>query len=250
MNQRFLPRRTNPISLKSTSLTFRKKTIHWKRVFRSVLWNVSARSSLDESYHFHSYLTVDDHTLSLAHHYQSKSSHTICLDDTFYHVNTNSHSFSSINNTITGKSKPSESIEFNRVHQALTTLIEPQPPSPTTSPPLPPATNSLPTSEQIILISTPPTPPHPLTMINNDEIDPTQQDQPFYTKSSSTYVHSPSTPYYPAHVVPSTSPPPSSAAPSSPSSCALVQFVQLHRILPTTKSHNYTSTTPVTSFDS
>ena len=221
-------------------------------MFRSVLWNVSAHPSLNESYRFHSHLTVEDHTISLVHHYQSKSSHTICLDDSFYHVN-NSHPFSSINNT-TGKSKPSESIEFNqsyscsfdRVHQALTTLIEPQPPSPTTSPPLPPATNSLQTSEQIILISTPPTPPPPLTMINNSEIDPTQQEQPFYTKSSTTYVLSPSTPYYPAHVVPSTSPPP----PSSPSSCALVQYVQLHRILPSTKSHNYTSTTPVTSFDS
>lgn len=203
-----------------------------------MLWNISARPSLNESYRFHSHLTVEDHTISLAHHYQSKSSHTICLDD---HVN-NSHPFSSINNT-TGKSKPSESIEFNRVHQALTTLIEPQPPSPTTSPPLPSTINSLPTSEQIILISTPPTPPPPLMMINNNEIDPTQQEQPFYTKSSSsTYVLSPSTPYYPAHVVPSTSPP--------PSSCALVQYVQLHRILPSTKSHNYTSTTPVTSFDS
>ena len=198
-------------------------------------------------------MTVEDHTLSLAHHYHSKSSNTICLNDSFYHVN-NSRPFSSINNTSTGKSKPTaESIEFtqsyscssDRVNQALTTLIEPRPPSPSTSPPLP-ANNSLPTSEQIILISTPPTPPPPLTMINTNEIDPTQQERSFYTKSSSTYVLSSSTPYYPAHVVPSTSPPP----PSSPSSCALVQFVQLHRILPPSKNHNFSSSTPVTTFDS
>lgn len=215
-----------------------------------MLWDLSSQSSLTESYRLHSHLTVDDHTKSLIRHYQSKPSNSIYLNDSFYHVN-NSNPSLSINTG--GKEKPSESIEFNplnscssmRVNQALNTLIEPRPPSPSTSPPLLPSTNSISTSEQIMLISTPPTPP-PSTMINNNEIDSSQQQQqPFYTKSSSTYVLSPSTPYYQSHVVPSTSPPP-----SSPSSCALVQFVQLHRILPTTKTHNFASSTPVTTSDS
>jgi len=183
---------------------------------------------------------------------------SIYLDDSFYHVNNSNPSL--ILNT-GGKHKPLESIEFDHsnscssfdVNQALRTLIEPQPPSPSTSPPLPPSlpsTNSISTPQQLMLISTPPTPP-PSSMINNNEIDSSQQQQqqPFYTKSSSTYVLPPSTPYFPSHhhshVVPSTPPPP-----PSPSSCALVQFVQLHRILPSTKTHNFASSTPVTTSDS
>jgi hypothetical protein len=219
---------------------------------KPVLWDLSSQSSLTESYRLHSHLTVHDHTKSLIRHYQSKSSNSIYLNDSFYHVN-NFNSSLSLNTG--GKQKSSELIEFNplyscssdRVNQALNTLIEPRPPSPSTSPPLP-STNPISTSQQIMLISTPPTPPPSSTMINNNEIDTSQQQQqqPFYTKSSSTYVLSPSTPYYQSHVVPSTSPPP----PSSPTSCALVQFVQLHRIHPSTKTHNFASSTPVTTFDS
>jgi len=181
------------------------------------------------------------------------------LNDSFYYVN-NSNPSLSLN--AGGKYRSSsESIELDhsyscssyRVNEALRTLIEPEPPSPSVSPPLPPSlpsTISISTPQQIMLISTPPTPP-PLSMINNNEIDSSQQQQqqqPFYTKSSSTYVLSPSTPFFPSHhhshVVPSTPPPP------SPSPCALVQFVQLHRILPPTKTHTFGSSTPVTTSDS
>lgn len=213
---------------------------------RPVLWCLSSQPSLTESYNLHSYLTVEDHTKSLIHHYQTKS-----LSNTIYHVNN-----SLISNT-GGKYKPSETNEYNSscssydINQALSTLIEPQPPSPSTSPPLS-STDPISTSQQIMLISTPPTPPPSSSslIINNNEIDNSQQEQqqqqqPFFSKSSSTYVLSPSTTYYPSnhhsHVVPSTPPPP-----SSPSSCSLVQFVQLHRILPPTKNHNFTSSTPVT----
>ncbi|CAF4478852.1 unnamed protein product, partial [Rotaria sp. Silwood2] len=80
-----------------------------------------------------------------------------------------------------------------------------------------------------------------------------------YTKSSSTYVLSPTTPVFPSHhpsyVIPSTPPPPpplSSSVPTkqTPSSCGLVQLVQLHRIHPPTKTHKFASSTPVTTSDS
>ncbi len=225
-----------------------------------MLWHLSSRPSLSESYYLHSHLTVHDHTTSLAHHYLSKSSSLNSLDfnDPFYHVN-NSNSSLTLNTG--GKHRPSASIELDhpyscssrRVNQALYTLVEPQPPSPSTSPlppPSLPSTTPISTPQQIMLISTPPTPPPSSSTMHNNEIDSSQQQQqqPFYTKSSSTYVLSQSTPFCPSyhhsHVVPSTPPP------SSPSSCALVQFVQLHRILPTTKTHNFASSTPVTTSDS
>ncbi|CAF0922089.1 unnamed protein product [Rotaria sordida] len=227
---------------------------------KPILWYVSSQPSLTDSYHLHSHLTVHDHTTSLAHHYQSKSStssSSIHLNDSFYHVN-NSNPSLSLN--INGKHRPSISIELDHpyscssryVNQALRTLVEPQLPSPS---PSPPPITSISTSQQMMVISTPPTPPPlpPLSssssMINNHKIDSSQQQQqPFYTKSSSTYVLSPSTPFFPSHhhshVIPSTSPP------STPSSCGLVQFVQLHRILPPTKPHNFASSTPVTTSDS
>jgi hypothetical protein len=220
---------------------------------KPVLWHISSNPSLTESYHLHSHLTVHNHTTSLAHHYQSKSSslNSIYLNDSFYHVNNSSPSLSF--NT-GGKYKPesieldhSDSCSLHRANHALRTLVEPQPPSPSTSPPLPPSlpsTTSISVPQQIMLISTPPTPPpSSSSMMNSNEIDSSQQQQPFYTKSSSAYVLSPSTPYFPSHHH-------STPPPSSPSSCALVQFVQLHRILPSTKTHNFASTTPVTTSDS
>jgi hypothetical protein len=226
-----------------------------------VLWQLSSRPSLTESYHSHSHLTVHNHTKSLAHHYQSKSSASgsIYLNNSFYHAN-NSNPSSLLNTG--GKHKPSielyhpYSCSSDRVNQALCTLVEPQPPSPSTSPPPFPSLSSttpISTPQQIMLISTPPTPP-PSSLTNNNDIDNSQQQQqPFYTKSSSTYVLSQSTPFFPSHhhsyVIPSTPPPPPPSS-QSPSSCALVQFVQLHRILPPTKTHNFASSTPVTTSDS
>ncbi|CAF1140966.1 unnamed protein product [Adineta steineri] len=231
---------------------------------KPILWQLSSQPSLTESYNLHSHLTVHDHTTSLAHHYQSKSSsssNSIYLNDSFYHVD-NFNSLLALNTG--GKYRPSTSIELDhpyscssrRVDLALRTLVEPQPPSPSTSPlphPSLPSTTPISTPQQMMLISTPPTPPPSSSSltIHNNEIDSSQQQQQqsFYTKSSpSTYVLSQSTPFFSphhhSHVVPSTPPP------SSPSSCALVQFVQLHRILPTNKTHNFASTTPVTTSDS
>ncbi len=239
-----------------------------------MLWRLSSRPSLKESYRLHSYLTVKDHTMSLAHHCQSKtaSNSSIYLNNSFYHVNNFSSSHTG------GKHPPSwsSSIELDhpyscssrRVSQALRTLAEPQPPSPSSSPPLS-SSNTISTSQQMMLLSTPPTPP-PSTTINNNEMDINQQEQSeeeqqqFYTKSSSTYVLSPTTPFFSSHhqsyVIPSTPPPPptsSSSQPSSPvptkqtpSSCGLVQLVQLHRIHPPTKTHKFASSTPVTTSDS
>ncbi|CAF1319473.1 unnamed protein product [Rotaria sordida] len=255
-----------------TDETFLSSHITDKYVFnqKPVLWRLSSRPLLKESYRLHSYLTVNDHTMSLAHHYQSNSSKNSSI-----YLN---NSYSDINNTLslntTGKDVPllSSSIELDhpyscssrRIHQALSTLTEPQPPSPSSPPPLS-SSNSISTSQQMMLISTPPTPP-PSSTINNHDIDISQQEQPeqqqqqqFYTKSSSTYVLSPTTPvfssHHPSYVIPST-PPPSSSSSSSiptkqtPSSCGLVQLVQLHRIHPPTKTHKFASSTPVTTFDS
>ena len=216
--------------------------------------------------------------MSLAHHCQSKSTSnsSVFLNDSFYHVN------NSLSLPTGGKYPPSSSIELDhpyscssrRISQALRTLAEPQPPSPSSSPPLS-SSNSISTSQQMMLLSTPPTPP-PSSMINNHEIDMNQQEQSeedqqqqFFTKSSSTFVLSPTTPFFPSHhqsyIIPSTPPPPpppsstttSSSQPSSPvptkqtpSSCGLVQLVQLHRIHPPTKTHKYASSTPVTTSDS
>ena len=254
-------------------------------VFRPILWRLSARPALKESYRLHSHLTVRDHTMSLAHHYQSKSSSlsSLYLDDPFYHVN-NSPSSSSLNTG--GKHPPSSSIELDhpyscssrRVNQALRTLTEPQPPSPSSSPspPLPlSSTHPMSNPQQMILMSTPPTPP-PSSMLNNNDMDmsqhPQQADQQqFYTKSSSAFMLSPSTPFFPSHQHPyviastppvstnSSQPSPASLAvqPSSPisskqtsTSCGRVQLVQLHRIHPPTKPHNFASSTPVTTSDS
>ncbi|CAF1407164.1 unnamed protein product [Adineta ricciae] len=226
---------------------------------KHVLWQRSAQPSLTESYTLHSHLTVQQHTSSLAHHYQSKSfsSKPIHLSASFDHAN---NSNLPIEPHIGGKHRPSTSIELNHsysfsshhISQALSTLVEPEPPSPSTSPLPPlslPSTAVVSTPQQIMLISTPPTPPSSSLPINQNEIDISQQQQqqqqPFFSKPSATsYVLSQSTPYFPTHVTPSTPPP------SSPSSCGLVQFVQLHRILPTTKAHNFASSTPVTTFDS
>ncbi|UJR21156.1 hypothetical protein I4U23_024255 [Adineta vaga] len=228
---------------------------------KSVLWQLSSQPALTESYTLHSHLNVQNHTISLAHHYQSKSttSNAIHLNNSFDHVN-NLNSL--IESNTDGKHKPSTSIELDHsyscssrhVNQALLTLVEPEPPSPSTSPLPPlllPSTTAISTPQQIMLISTPPTPPSSSSslMIHNNDIESSQQQQqqqPFYNKSSSTsYVLSQSTPYFPSHIVPST-PPPSSPS----SSCALVQFVQLHRILPTTKTHSFASSKPVTTSDS
>jgi hypothetical protein len=92
-----------------------------------------------------------------------------------------------------------------------------------------------------------------------------EQEQ-FYIKSSSTFVLPPATSFFPSHhqsyVIPSTPtppPPPSSltvqpsspvATKQTPSSCGLVQLVQLHRIHPPTKTHKFASSTPVTTSDS
>jgi hypothetical protein len=247
-----------------------------------VLWRLSSQPSLKESYRLHSHLTVKDHTMSLAHHYQSKSSSnsSIYLNDSLYHVN------NCLSLNTGGKHRPlsSSSIELDhpyscssrRVSQALRTLAEPQPPSPSSPPPPLSSSNTISTPQQMMLISTPPTPP-PSSTINNNEIDISQQEQSeqqqqqhqqFFTKSSSTFVLSPTTPFFPSHhqsyVIPSTPPPPSQQSsspltvqPSSPvptkqtpSSCGLVQLVQLHRIHPPTKTHKFASSTPVTTSDS
>ncbi|CAF2341083.1 unnamed protein product [Rotaria sp. Silwood2] len=234
---------------------------------KPVLWRLSSRPLLKESYRLHSYLTVNDHTMSLAHHYQSKSSKnsSIYLNNSSYDIN------SSLSLNTTGKNLPSSSIELDhpyscssrRISQALSTLTEPQPPSPSSPPPLS-SSNTICASQQMMLISTPPTPP-PSTTTNNHDIDISQQEQSeqhqqqLYTKSSSTYVLSPTTPVFPSHhpsyVIPSTPPPPpplSSSVPTkqTPSSCGLVQLVQLHRIHPPTKTHKFASSTPVTTSDS
>ncbi|CAF1028851.1 unnamed protein product [Rotaria magnacalcarata] len=220
---------------------------------KPVLWYVSPQPSLAESYHLHSHLTVHDHTTSLAHHYQSKSSpRSIELNDSFYHVN-NSNPFLSL--TVNGKHRPSVSIEpdhpyscsSRHINQALRTLVEPQLPTP--PPSFDSTTPTIYTPQKMILVSTPP--PLSSSMTNNQRIDTPQQ--PCYTKSSA-YTVSPSTPFYPSHhhshTIPSTPPPPPSSS-SATSSCALVQFVQLHRILPSTKTHNFaSSSTPVTTSDS
>ncbi|CAF0927794.1 unnamed protein product [Rotaria sp. Silwood1] len=230
---------------------------------KPVLWRLSSRPLLKESYRLHSYLTVNNHTMSLAHHYQSKSSNNSSI-----YLNNSSYD---INNTLTlntnDKNPSSFSIELDHpyscssrhINQTLSTLTEPQPPSPSSPPPLS-STNSISTSQQMMLISTPPTPP-PSSTINNHDIDISKQEQTeqqqhqIYTKSSSTYVLSPTTPVFPSHhpsyVIPST-PPPSSSVPTkqTPSSCGLVQLVQLHRIHAPTKTHKFASSTPVTTSDS
>jgi hypothetical protein len=254
--------------------------------FEPTLWRLSSRPALKESYRFHSHLTVQDHTMSLAHHYQSKSSSdSIYLNDSVYRVH-NSHSLLP-SNTNGKHSISTSSIELDhpyscssrRVNQALRTLTEPSPPSPSSSPspPLPlSSSHTLSTPQQMILISTPPTPPPSSTVIHMD-MDISQQhqqtdQQQFYTKSSSAFILSPSAAFFPSHQHPyvlSSTPPLVSAAvsqqsspslpvqPSSPisskqgpSSCGRVQLVQLHRIHPTTKTHKFASSTPVTTSDS
>ncbi len=215
--------------------------------------------------------------MSLARHCQSRSTakSSVYLDDSFYRVN------NTLSSHTGGKHTPSlsSSIELDhpyscssrRVNQALRTLAEPLPPSPSSSPPLS-SSNSISTPQQMMLLSTPPTPP-PSSTINNNEMDMNQQEQSeeeeqqqqFYTRSSSTFVLSPTTPFFPSHhpsyVIPSTPPPPASTSSSSqpssalstkqtPSSCGLVQLVQLHRIHPPTKTHKFASSTPVTTSDS
>ena len=145
-----------------------------------MLWRLSSRPLLKESYRLHSHLTVKDHTMSLAHHYQSKSSanSSIHFNDSIYHVN------NSLSLNTSGKYPPlsSSSIELDhpyscssrRVSQALRTLAEPQPPSPSSPPPLS-SSNSISTSQQMMLIATPPTPP-PSSTINNNEMDISQQE--------------------------------------------------------------------------
>ena len=249
--------------------------------FRPIVWRLSSRPALKESYRFHSHLTVQDHTMSLAHHYQSKSSslNSLYLNDPFYYVN-NSHLSSSSSSSCLhtgGKHPPSSSIELDhpyscssrRVNQALRTLAEPQPPSPSSSPSPPlPLSSTHP-------MSTPPTPPSS-SMISNNDMDISQHQQQvdqeqFYSKSSSAFMLSPTTPFFPSHQQPyivASSPPvsgnssqPTSASlavqPSSPisskptsASCGRVQLVQLHRIHPPTKPHKFASSTPVTTSDS
>ena len=240
-----------------------------------MLWRLSSRPSLKESYRLHSHLTVNDHTNSLAHHCQSKSSgrSAVYLNDSFYRVN------NSLAHHTGGKYPPSSSLSSSveldhpyscssrRVSQALRTLAEPLPPSPSSSPPPVSSTNSITAPQQMMLLSTPPTPP-PSSTANNNEMDINQpeqsveEQQQFYTKSSSTFVLSPTTPFFPPHhpsyVIPSSPSPSSSPSQSStavstkqtPSSCGLVQLVQLHRIHPPTKTHKFASSTPVTTSDS
>lgn len=239
--------------------------------FRPVLWRLSSRPALKESYRLHSHLTVNDHTRSLSHHYQLKSTgkSSVYLNDSFYRVNNPASLHTG------GKYPPSSSsVELDhpyscssrRVNQALRTLAEPLPPSPSSSPPPISSTNSITAPQQMMLLSTPPTPP-PSSMMNNNEMDINQSEQSvedqqqYYTKSSSTFVLSPTTPFFSSHhppyAIPS-SPPPSSPSQSStgvstkqtPSSCGLVQLVQLHRIHPPTKTHKFASSTPVTTSDS
>lgn len=249
---------------------------------RPVLWRLSARPSLKESYRLHSYLTVKDHTMSLAHHYHSRASVDSCI-----HVDESldDDARSSFALHTGGKYPPlsSSSIELDhpyscssrRVSQALRTLAEPQPPSPSSPPPLS-ASNSMSTSQQMMLIPTPLTPP-PSSMINNGDIDISQADAPdqqqFHAKSStlSSFILSPATQFFAAHPQPyvmsptsTAAPPPATSSSSSstmqpsspmsskqtPSSCGLVQLVQLHRIHPPTNTHKFASSTPVTTSDS
>ena len=193
---------------------------------RPVVWRLSSRPALKESYRLHSHLTVKDHTMSLAHHYRSKTPfNAIFLNDSLYHANKSD--FASLP-PADGKQPLSTSIQLDhpyscssrRVNQALRTLAEPQPPSPSSSPSPPPSlppSNSLSTPQQMILISTPPTPP-PSSMMNNNEMDLSQQQhadqQQFYTKSSSAFILSPSTSFFPSnhhsYMIPSTPPLPPS----------------------------------------
>lgn len=226
---------------------------------RPVLWRVSSRPELSEAYRSHTHLQVHEHTTSLAHHLHSKSSSAIQLNDSFYHVNNHSSSSSETG----GKYRRPSSIELdhpyacssNHIDRALRTLVEPQPPSPSSSPPPPPLSSTPPmsTAQQIMLISTPPTPPPSSSIDLSSQEQEQQQSTGVFTKSSSAYVLSPSTSFFPGHhhsyVIPST-PASLAGAPSKSSSCALVQFVQLHRMLPSTKTHTFTSSTPVTTFDS
>ncbi|CAF0924708.1 unnamed protein product [Adineta ricciae] len=245
---------------------------------KPVLWRLSSRPLLKDSYPSQSYLTVKDHTMSLAHHYHSKPSvdSSIRFNNSTYDVN------NCLSLNTGGKHPPSSSLSSSveldhpyscssrRVSQALRTLVEPQPPSPSSPPPLS-SSNSISTTQQMMLMSTPPTPP-PSSTINNNDIDISQQDhaeqQEFPTKSTfASYVQSPATQFFSAHqsyVIPSTQPSQTTSSstttviqPSSPmsakqppSSCGLVQLVQLHRIHPPTNTHKFASSTPVTTSDS
>lgn len=199
--------------------------------FRPILWRLSSRPNLKDSYRLHSHLTVEDHTRSLAHHYQSKSSsNTIYFDDASYHVNT-IHESPAVSHT-GGKYRPSvfSSVELDhsyscssrRVNHALRTLAEPQPPSPSSSPspPLPlSSTNAVSIPQQMILISTPPTPP-PLPTMNNHDMDmsPQNSTDQIYTKSSSAFIFSSSMPFFSSHshsYTISTTPPPASLSSSA-----------------------------------
>jgi len=204
---------------------------------KPVLWRLSSRPELVESYHLHSHLHVHGHTRSLAHHFQSKSSNRIHYDDSFDNVYRKSSSPSSRSSIELDHPYACSSSHINR---ALRTLMEPQPPSPSSSPPLP-SSSPLTTAEQMMLISTPPTPPP------SAHGEPTQQSSNDFTK---TYVLSPNPTFFSPHrqsyVIPSTSSNSSSTSPT----CALVQFVQLHRILPSNKTHSFVSSTPVTPLDS
>ena len=207
---------------------------------RPVLWRLSSRPELVESYRLHSHLHVHGHTRALAHHLQSKSSNRIHYDDSFDHVYKKSSSSSSVTRSSIELDHP-YACSPDRINRALRTLMEPQPPSPSTSPPLP-SSSPLTTAEQMMLISTPPTPPP------SAHGEPSQPPSNDFTKT--TYVLSPNPPFFSPHrqsyVIPSTS---SSSSPTS-STCALVQFVQLHRILPNNKTHSFVSSTPVTPLDS
>lgn len=244
---------------------------------KPILWRLSSRPDLKDSYRLHSHLTVEDHTRSLAHHYQSKStSDSFELNDEFYHhhhVNT-SPSASSI------ELDHPYSCSSRHIHQALRTLSEPTPPSPSSSPspPLPlTSSHSITPVQQMILISTPPTPPPSSSSTSNQmDIDGSPHSQMhdadashFYTKSSSAFILSPTPSFFPSnqptsYLLPSGSPtsttvvassPNASGQPSSPisskSSCARVQFVQMHRIHhPPSAPHPFASSTPVTTSDS
>ena len=255
---------------------------------RPIVWRLSSRPALKESYRLHSHLTVQDHTRSLARDFHSKSSlNSIYLDDTCYHVNKYPDSASLHTG---GKYRPSStcieldhsySCSSRHVNQALCTLAEPQPPSPSSSPSPPlslSSNNVVSIPQQMILMSTPPTPP-PSSTNNNNEMDmsPQQQIDPqqLYTKSSSAFILSPSTPSFPTHAnactILSTSqqgsiPLSNSSQTSGPSvpiqssspmsgkqastSCGRVQLAQLHRIHAPTKPHKFASSTPVTTSDS
>lgn len=254
---------------------------------KPILWRLSCRPALKDSYRLHSHLTVEDHTRSLAHHYQSKfSSDSFTLNDEFYQhhhrVNT-----SSIDSNMDHQIYSTSSIELDHpyscssreVHQALRTLSEPTPPSPSSSPspPLPlTSSHSITPVQQMILISTPPTPPPSSSTSNHMDMDTSPHSHShdpdashFYTKSSSAFILSPSGSFFSSSqptslLIPSGSPTSttvvtpannSSGQPASPiaskSSCARVQYVQMHRIHhPPSAPHQFTSSTPVTTSDS